>query len=337
MRFLIFLIFILLLIGCNGEIPKRDTLGPHDQILVLTDSSDFVKTKNALTKALEVEVFLPKAEKLFTVKFMPLEDYDRYKRWQNILILAILDQKGKADGFVKSVLSEEAMNKVAKGEVFLGIQKNIWAKNQGLVYLVGKDAKSISDFLDLNGKRLLDTFLEVQRQQLLYVMFKVGEQKKISEELLAKFDWKVRVQFDYVVANADEENDFVWLRRFYPDRFLSVKSFKGTGTENYSSGFWINLRNEIGVKYHQNSEVDTLRTTAANVDFLGYKALKLSGLWVIREDFVGGPFRSYCFFDEKAQKYFLIDLAVFAPGEDKKNYLTQLEIIASTFEAKPIK
>ncbi|KAA3596234.1 MAG: DUF4837 family protein [Calditrichaeota bacterium] len=336
MRFLTLLIFILF-IGCDGEIPKRDTLGPHDQILVIADSSDFVKTKKALEKSLEAEVLLPAPEKLFTLKFMPLEKYERYKRWQNILILSILDEEGKADGFVKSVLSEEAQQKVTNGEVFLGIQKNIWTKNQGLAYLVGKDAKSISEFLELNGERLLEAFLEVQKQQLLYVMFKVGEQDEISEELWEKFGWKVRVQFDYVVANADEDNDFVWLRRFYPDRFLSVKSFEGTGTENYSPEFWINLRNEIGVKYHQSSEVDTLHTTAEKVDFLGYQATKLTGLWAIRKDLVGGPFRSYCFFDAKAQKYFLVDLAVFAPGEAKKNYLTQLEIIASTFEAKPIK
>lgn len=335
MRFLIFVIFILF-IGCDGEIPKRDTLGPHDQILIVADSSDFVKTRKALEKSLEAEVFLPAAEKLFKIKFMSIEDYERYKRWQNILVLSILDEEGKADGFVKSVLSEEAQKKVANGEVFLGIQKNIWTKNQGLAYLVGKDVKSISDFLELNGERIVETFLEVQKQQLLYVMYKVGEQEEISEKLWEKFGWKVRVQFDYLIANADEENDFVWLRRFHPDRFLSVKSFDGTGTENYSPEFWIKLRNEIGVKYHQNSEVDTLRTAAENVDFLGYKATKLSGLWVIREDLVGGPFRSYCFFDAKAQKYFLVDLAVFAPGEDKKNYLTQLEIIASTFEAKPI-
>ncbi|MCC7430300.1 DUF4837 family protein [bacterium] len=333
MKFL-FVIFSVFLFACETEIPKPETLGPHDLIVVLADSSDFFQLEKPIKSALEVPVFVPIPETLFTVKHVPISKIGSYERWQNLLVTCVYDKKGQTDIFVKDVLTEQAKQKIQNNEVFLGVQKNIWSKHQGLVYLVGKNAEIISDFLEKNGETLLKTFEEVQKEQLLYRMYNVGEQKNIEEKLMEKFGWSVRVQFEYVLANEDEKNDFVWLRRFNPDRFLSVKSFKGTGNENFSEKFWIALRDSLGKKYHQNSEVDTLRTTAKNVKFLDYEAIKLSGLWVIREDLVGGPFRSYCFFDKASGKYFLIDLAVFAPGEDKKNYLTQLEIIASTFKIK---
>ena len=68
------------------------------------------------------------------------------------------------------------------------------------------------------------------------------------------------------------------------------------------------------------------------VDFNSRYAIRLDGVWQNEKHVMGGPFRSYGFYDENDGRLYMIDLAVYAPGERKYQYIRQLDGIASTFE-----
>ena len=73
---------------------------------------------------------------------------------------------------------------------------------------------------------------------------------------------------------------------------------------------------------------------AEEVNFLNRRALKLKGLWSYKKRTGGGPFHLYCFFDEKTERIYFIDMDMFAPDlkKSKMHYLRQMDIIAHTFK-----
>jgi hypothetical protein len=70
------------------------------------------------------------------------------------------------------------------------------------------------------------------------------------------------------------------------------------------------------------------------VDFQGRYAIQLDGVWENLKHNIGGPFRSYGFYDESDQRIYLVDYSVFAPGLKKWPFMRQLEAMARTFKVK---
>ena len=75
------------------------------------------------------------------------------------------------------------------------------------------------------------------------------------------------------------------------------------------------------------------------VDFNGYRALKLTGLYGGGDAnswprVYGGPFRSYTFFVPEDQRIYMIDYSMFAPNREKKYYLRKMDLMVHTFSVQ---
>ena len=95
-------------------------------------------------------------------------------------------------------------------------------------------------------------------------------------------------------------------------------------------------RDEVGRDFYDGDRIVRQYTSAEEVNFAGWRALRLSGLWENRNLYVGGPFRTYCFYDEEAKRRYMVDAAVFGAGVEKEPYLRQVDIIAHTFSTAPL-
>jgi len=58
--------------------------------------------------------------------------------------------------------------------------------------------------------------------------------------------------------------------------------------------------------------------------------IELRNLWKVENDFMGGPFISFSFVDEKQNKVINVDGFVYAPRFDKRNYIRQVEAILNS-------
>ena len=65
---------------------------------------------------------------------------------------------------------------------------------------------------------------------------------------------------------------------------------------------------------------------------------EVRGIWEMTGDFLGGPFSTYIYLDEKAGEIFMLDAFIYAPGKNKRNMMQQLDYIAKhvTFPASAI-
>jgi hypothetical protein len=65
-------------------------------------------------------------------------------------------------------------------------------------------------------------------------------------------------------------------------------------------------------------------------DFVTGYAVETRGLWMVHNDFMGGPFISYTFVDPGLERVITVDGYVYNPGDLKRNFIRQMEAIFHT-------
>lgn len=69
-----------------------------------------------------------------------------------------------------------------------------------------------------------------------------------------------------------------------------------------------------------------VETTTLN----NYFALEGRGIWEMENDYMGGPFVSYLIHNPNTNELLLLYGFLYAPGEDKREYMQQLEHVMHT-------
>ena len=166
--------------------------------------------------------------------------------------------------------------------------------------------------------------------RLKNAMYIEGEQVDFGDYLAEKYGWKIRIQHDYQLVKEGENGSYAWFRRLNPDRNLFVYRYPAEHFDR--DGEWLfPLRDSLMTVFYEGDSIDTEDSYIQHVDFLGQQALKITGIWQNHKYLIGGPFRTYAFYHKNTKHIYIIDLSVTAPGEHKKLYLDQLDIMAHTF------
>jgi hypothetical protein len=127
----------------------------------------------------------------------------------------------------------------------------------------------------------------------------------------------------------------VWLRRQPPQRWIFVH-WEQTEDVAFSPQVCMQLRDRIGRDLYEGDQIVRDHTLTEEVEFAGRRALSLAGLWENKTLLVGGPFRTYCLYDEETRRRYLVDAAVYAAGTEKEPYLRQVDLIVHTFSTAPL-
>ena len=77
---------------------------------------------------------------------------------------------------------------------------------------------------------------------------------------------------------------------------------------------------------------DILPPDYSEFEMEGRYFAKLRGLWKLENGFMGGPFISLSTVDEKRQRIVTVDGYVYAPSEEKREFLRQVESILYSLE-----
>lgn len=330
---ILFLLILGILVALHCA-PKPKGLGSESEIIVVADSLDWVFLKNPIKATFEKEILTPHPEKIFSIKQVDPEELERYSVWRNLILLSTLKSQGAAAQLVKKMLSAEARAKVKEGKGYVFTKQNPWAEEQLLMVLVANDLKTLKTKLNQNREFLFNIFDEYLNEVTEGQMFNRLEQVEVEKELLKKYGWMVKIQHDYFIALEEPEDNFVMLRRRFPERWLYVLWVDTDDPSLLTPEWCIEKRKQVGVKFYDNDEVVDEYTSTKEVEFWGRRAIRVEGIWENDEKVAGGPFRSYCFYDEGSQRIYTIDLAVFNPGSRKEPFLRQLDIIARSFKTR---
>ncbi len=316
---------------------KRDSIGSQNKIMVIADSTLWIQIEDQVRGTLEKSLYTPQPEPIFTVTQRPPESLNKLTRFPNILIIGPLNAEGRMGDIMNRVLSDASIERVKQDSAFLFSKKNAWAKNQLLAVVTAPDVPMLKKRWAEHGEKVFDVFDEFTRNMVNRSLFQQFEQKDLETKLMREHGWTMRMQHDYFLAVDSSEINLVWMRRFNPQRWITVY-WQPTDDPSLLSKEWmLEQRKWIGKDIYQGDYVyeDSLITVRDKiVDFNGRYAIRLDGVWQNDEFVMGGPFRAYGFYNEDDGRLYYIDLAVFAPGERKYQYLRQLDGIASTFRTK---
>jgi len=332
MHFRCFLLVPLLLLAC-GRLPEG--VGSNHEVMVLADPEQKDRLGEVIEEIFERKVFTAQEEKVFTVRWGSPEEFDFYKKWKNLVLLGSFDRQGPTATLLDRFLSSQAREKVSTGEAFFFARHNAWAQDQEVFFLVAEGEDVLAQRLGESGDRIFDLMEEALNAKIQNMLYDKGEQFKLEKRLFGDYGWTLRVPRGYEVFKEIPEENFVWLRKQQPHRWIFV-SWEQTEDVTITAQGCMDQRDEIGRTFYEGDQIVRGFTSAEEVDFLGWRALRLAGLWENRSRYLGGPFRTYCFYDQQARRRYMVDAAVFAAGVEKEPYLRQVDIIAHTFSTAPL-
>ncbi|MHB2149788.1 DUF4837 family protein [Calditrichota bacterium LG25] len=331
LKFILLVLAGVFIVKCGDYRPS--SLGYPYRIFIVADSLLWEDIKQPVSDMFEGEVLTPVSEKKFYFTWIPLRMLNEFKKRMNIFFIGVLNENGEVNQYLQNVLPEEFKKGVEEGRYFYLFQDDLFARDQIGLFMVARDRKAFLKYFDEMKEQIYNTFEQKYYARLKKSMFEKGEQFKVEEYIENNFDFSIRVQHDYFVAIEEPQVPYLWLRRFDPDRWVSIWKIKGDSSM-FTLDSIANVRDRFTRKYYEGDYVIREDTKLIQADFKGQPTYKMVGLWRNDSILIGGPFRTYVIHYPQDSALYFVDIAVMAPGLLKKPYLDQLEVIARTFEIK---
>jgi hypothetical protein len=329
---------LVVLCGClywMGCLPKSEAVGSNHEVVVIVSAPTWEKAEGVVRAIFERKLYTPQEEIVFTLRVVEPEDFDFYKNFRNVLILAPLDVQDTGGELVETLISGQAKAQILSGQAYMFLKEDVWRRGQTIMVLSGPDEESLMDHLLQNAEEIYQVQESALNEKVKAWLYEKAEQKKLGEKLYRTYGWSIRVPQEYDLDQERPAERFLFLRRTVPDRWLFVYWEDAEGPQTLTEEWCLTTRAHIGTTFYSGDSVVEEFTQIERVMFLDREALCMKGLWQNRTAeagyAAGGPFRSYCFYDAKTKRLYMVDIAVFAPGMNKEPYLRQLDIIAHTF------
>ncbi len=331
-RLLVPLTVLLLFVpACNYE---PDSLGDFEKIYVFADSTLYQQVRVDLEQVFDNFVYTPNAEKSFYLELHPLDDLSAYERRRNLIFLTILGKDDPVSQYIGSALPDEVKTAIRDGRIFEIFQEDFYARNQMVIIMPGTDVGSLRENIQNNRDRIYQKLEKYYFQRLEKIMFLRGEQKALEEYLAENLGWRIRIQYDYTIVEESENSNFIWFRRFNPDRSLFVYRFQADSLPMGEEWLY-QLRDSLTQVHFESDRIEREDTYVVKTSFNGRPALNMIGVWQNDKLIVGGPFKAFVFFDPREKYIYYLDIMVTAPGKRKKPFMDQLEVMARSFRFTP--
>ncbi len=219
-------------------------------------------------------------------------------------------------------------------------KKNLWSAPQRVIKITAKDENAfIKEFND-HKETFYALYHEIELERINR-SFRSAEDLAIRRSLEKKYDLSMVFPLGYFIAKSHD--DFVWIRKETPNysQAILISTFPYTDTSVFANENIVKRRNAL-TKRHVPGPTDgsymitskTIFPTSKAVNFKGMYAIETKGLWEVANDFMGGPFISYTFVDQKRQRVIVVDGYVYAPKDGKRDLIKQMEAIIHTIEIK---
>lgn len=326
---LLFLLAAALLLTAGCGVLKRNATEGDSQLAVAVEGSFAPVVKPMIRQALERTIYTPQDERRFYTTFVTEDSLGPVSRWQNVLLVGALDSDDQISQRIQRMLSGDVLQGVRDGKFNVFRQKDVWARGQTVVVLVAPTRGELVDWIEKHGDELYNLFAEARDARMKKQMYSTMEQTELADSLQKAHGWTLRIPHDYgVVASEHAPYEFVRLRRFFPDRLITISWREGT-MDDINVDTLVAWRNALGKAFADSQRVNTDMLQSRDVTLDGHDALEVHGLWETYGALGGGPFVAYLLYDNGY--LYLLDGEVFAPDRAKEMYIRQLEVILQTF------
>ena len=327
--------------GSSGTIEYKPTsAGKADEVLWVMNDGFWADTVGGTVNHTFMKSYgiLPQAEPEYFIRKKNFNQFnnDIIKKYRTIVLCASKDTDVQY-GFARNVIQEEGAE--YGNVVYL---ENVWAKPQCVVIITADTKDQLHEVLRTKSKEVMTYLRNSEDKRLNIVLYENGNNNEATVLVRDKYGFKIDIPTDYYTAV--DNRDFTWLRKenvflssnimvyhkqLEPDEIATGVDWKlyAKDVRNYLGGTYINSAME-GSYMEIESRFAPVHQT--NIAFLDQEAVLTEGLWRMENDFMGGPFKNYSWFDQASMTYYMIDVFIHAPKEGKKKYMRHLDYIMGT-------
>lgn len=339
--FIFSIVMMLLLSNCGG---KRKAIGNEDEIIVVADSSEFYDLEGTLIEVFEKKIITPQEESLFLISQADMKDLSKVQRRKNVVFISTLDSESGVGNYMRGILDSSVFSMVEKDSEFVFIKKDLWAKDQLVMFLVSPTTSLLEKNMLTKKENLIHYFQQISNKRLFKSLYNEKyERKDLEAQLLRDYGWIIYIQADFQIAKNIAEDNFVWLRRAINtdmERWIFVHWIENATPEWLNNDSITVIRDRLTKKHYINSDNTTrvivqyeedYNPVFREVNFNNKYAILTQGFWRFDDKSGGGPFLSYTFFDEKTKRIYMLDGSIYAPKYYKKKLIQQVDVTLQSF------
>ena len=218
------------------------------------------------------------------------------------------------------------------------IKTNVYAKPQKVAVVKGVENADLVNGIDSLASMAISSFkkVEIAEAQKRFTR-SLSKDKAFQEE----FGIQLKVPSLYTVGK--REKNFVWMDIQIPKGTMNIIAYTMPQNSFSNDSTFvediIKMRDSIGKKFvpgpYENTFMMTEKAFAPYVfpaRIGGKKAAEIRGVWEINGYPMAGPFLTYIINDEENNRKLILEGFTFAPSEEKRNYMFELEAILKTVD-----
>jgi hypothetical protein len=225
---------------------------------------------------------------------------------------------------------------------FIETRKDLWAKPQVVIKINAPNKHELLVSFEELRENAFDLYLENERERISKSYALKFKSVIIGTALKKNFHLDMNIPKGYSIAFMDSTK--AWIRKETAansmDVLIFVEPYKSTA--DFASNKIMQRRNKFTslnipgptVGSYQVISDEYLEPLFKELSFNDMFAVETRGLWRTENDFMGGPFLSYTFVDEKRAKLITIDGFMYAPKQRKAPLMRELEAMLWSVELK---
>ena len=337
-----FVVFFLLgffsLVSCIPEQEIRATGRLQDIVLVGANSLDSAAI-DALTKKLEGAKKWVLEENIFNIKPVSADDLNLFKYRRNIVIAGIPGSNEVISQIFYPFFQGEAGERFRRdGRVAFFID-DLWADNQTVYFFAGRNRNELARVIEEKGDDSFALFMHRMMQGMSERVYMAGLNHEEMKRIARKYPWRIKIPAGYRLRFDRDFGDGHITGWWSRDPDLQIFIYREESEKPFVSAASVaTLRDTLASRFYEGDLIVRESMSSEKTTFSGkFESISIEGAWSNSRYMVGGSFKSYAFTDFSSipPSRYLVDIAVFAPGEEKDPLMRKLMAIVETFSLEP--
>lgn len=215
-------------------------------------------------------------------------------------------------------------------------KNNVYSDSQVVIYLEGPDDESLIKLVEQQGNAITEKINTAERDRWI-TYYKRSINTPTFSALKDIHKMIMYIPTSYVMDV--NEKGFLWFSYETPmtTQAVLVHYFDNNGANYFNEDSIKAIRNQLTrtkvkgpVEGTWMKIEDRVPVTYRTFSFRGRNYAEMKGLWTLENGYMGGPFVTLVTRDEVNDRFVMVDGFVYAPKEEKRELLRQVEAVLFT-------
>lgn len=213
--------------------------------------------------------------------------------------------------------------------------ENPWAAPQRYVKITAPSRSAWVELFEKQKDVYELWYRQVERERIMSV-FRPSVDNDIRNTIAKKMGFELTLPQGFYIAK--NEPDFMWIRKELERSSACIVIYQTPylDTAQFNVESLVAMRNMMMQKYIPGPSEGSYMSTEAEFvpplltyvpDFPAGYAVEMRGMWRVENDYMGGPFVSYTFADDRSGNLVTVEGYYYEPNQKKRDQLLQLESI----------